>query len=77
MKRLTIPKQDSVYDFPSDVDALVEQAADAGYEVDPFAAHWAWERYSDSMCAGWIILGDAEFNVMTLLQYLEVEDEPD
>lgn len=57
--------------YPKDVDRLQKALHDAGYAVDTMAVYHAWDAYSDSMCAGWLMLSDDDsLNVQAILPYL-------
>ncbi len=41
-----------------DVDRIVAIAAENGYAVTPRQAYRAWADFSESSCAGWMMLDD-------------------
>lgn len=45
------------YNYTDDINRIVKIFADRGYEITSEDAFRAWEEFSDSMCAGWLILG--------------------
>jgi hypothetical protein len=66
-------------DYEPGTDRLVEACKNAGYEVSHEDAQWAWEEYSDSMCAGWLGIDEEQkFGmdiVEILLRYLQPESK--
>jgi hypothetical protein len=58
-----------------DVERIVRVFALRGYEIDAMTAYHAWGRYSDAMCAGWMMLPDDDNEVfLHALSYtVEVE----
>lgn len=46
------------YEYTNDIDRIVKIFADRGYEISHQDAVRAWESFSDSMCAGWMNLGE-------------------
>ena len=50
----------SHYEYTSDIERIVKVFANRGYEISYEDAVRAWEAFSDSMCAGWMILGSDE-----------------
>ena len=58
--------------FESDVKRIVKIFSNRGYEISATDAENAWQRYSDSMCAGWMNLDDEdEFVFFTSFRYFE------
>ena len=51
-------------EYSNDIDRIVKVFADRDYDISHTDAIRAWEEYSDSMCAGWMSLGndDQVFN---------------
>lgn len=47
-------------EYTNNIDRIVKIFADRGYEISHSDAFRAWEQYSDSMCAGWMSLGEDE-----------------
>lgn len=47
----------SHYEYTNDIDRIVKIFADRGYEISHEDAVRGWETFSDSMCAGWMNLG--------------------
>jgi hypothetical protein len=46
--------------YPDDVARIISIAASRGVSLTALEAEKAWEEYSDSMAAGWMMLGDDE-----------------
>ena len=44
-------------EYRHDIQRIVEIFASRGYEISESDAVVAWEQFSDSMCANWMILG--------------------
>lgn len=55
MKKIVL-KLDRDFDYPEDVERIVKVLADRGYKCSPGDAAILWDRYSDSMAAGWMML---------------------
>jgi hypothetical protein len=66
--KLKSSNEDEPYYF-CDVDRIVRIFADRGYEISHSDARLAWERYSDSMCAGWLILDEDPSRVFNSIIY--------
>jgi hypothetical protein len=45
-------------EYTNDIDRIVKIFADRGYEISHSDAIRAWEEFSDSLCAGWMCLGE-------------------
>lgn len=43
--------------YPKDVMRIQQILADKGYEASPVECEALWDKYSESMCAGWMTLG--------------------
>jgi hypothetical protein len=56
MKKLKIKESFDHFPYQNDVDRIVKIFADAGYDISHSDAARAWEKYSDSMAAGWMSL---------------------
>lgn len=59
---------------------LVEKLALAGYDIDTWDVMQAWEEYSETLCAGWIVHEDydAEEIFSCIRPFVEiVEDNHD
>lgn len=59
---------------PEDVDRIVQVCADRGYEISQSLAVTVWDKYSNSMCAGWMSLGTDDEVWHVIERYTEVED---
>lgn len=46
------------HEYTNDIDRIVKIFADRGYEITHEEAVRAWECVSESLCAGWLNLGD-------------------
>lgn len=58
MKKLRVKqKYNHHFEYTNDIDRIVKIFADRGYEISHQDAVFAWEQFSDSMCAGWMCLG--------------------
>jgi hypothetical protein len=44
------------YRYPADIERIVKVCADAGYAIEGWTAEAAWDWYSDTRCASWIVL---------------------
>jgi hypothetical protein len=61
MKKLKIRQlEDHNFFYENDIDRIVRIFADRGYEITASDAAKAWERYSDSMAAGWLSLDEED-----------------
>lgn len=59
------------FEYQSDIDRIVKIFADRGYEISHTDAVHAWEEFSDSMCAGWMCLGDDDEVFSDAFSYFE------
>ena len=59
MKKLKFIEEENFY-YKSDVERIVKIFSDRGYEISVADAENAWQRYSDSMCAGWMDLDNED-----------------
>jgi hypothetical protein len=56
--------------YSHEVNHIVKIFADRGHEISYSDARLAWEKYSDSMCAGWLVLDSDDCYVFdNLIQY--------
>lgn len=55
MRRL-VPKKSINWYHREDVARIVQVCESKGYFISPSDAQEAWEMFSSSMCAGWLIL---------------------
>lgn len=46
------------YSYPHDVERIQRVFVDKGFVISRSGAHDAWDKYSDSFAAGWLILPD-------------------
>ena len=70
MKKLKLAQP--YFQFESDVKRIVKIFSDRGYEISATDAENAWQRHSDSMCAGWLSLDDEdEFVFYNSFHYFE------
>lgn len=59
--------------YPADVDRIIRVCADKGYEILRSDAVAAWDAYSDSMCAGWMMLPDDDDDIFdTIMTYCAI-----
>ena len=69
LKYKTQPEDDPMY--PDDVAKIVAACALRGYWIGAADATLAWEAYSDSMAAGWMMVDDDPDAVLAnVLPYL-------
>lgn len=54
-------------EFPQDVARLVGVARDAGYGLSPADAERVWISYSEGLCAGWLVLGDDDEDLLRII----------
>lgn len=67
---------DTDFRWPEDVARIVKICADNGYSISDKEAQAAWEEFSDSVCAGWIILGDDDNVVLgVVLDFCKIKGE--
>lgn len=59
------------FEYKSDIDRIVKIFSDRGYEISHTDAVHAWEQFSDSMCAGWMSLGDDDEVFSDAFYYFE------
>ncbi len=72
LKRLKFKeKYNHHYEYTKDISRIVEIFAQRGYEISHSDALRAWEEYSDSMCAGWLILGEDDEVFQDVFHYFE------
>jgi hypothetical protein len=58
-------------EYKNDIDRIVKIFADRGYEISHSDAVRAWEEFSDSMCAGWMSLGNDDEVFQDTFYYFE------
>jgi hypothetical protein len=72
LKKLTFKEQYNHHiEYMSDIDRIVKVFADRGYEISHTDAVRAWECHSDSMCAGWMSLGEDDEVFADAFYYFE------
>lgn len=54
MKKIII----NISEYPEDVKRIQQVLADKGYEASPAECEALWNMYSDSMCAGWMVISE-------------------
>jgi hypothetical protein len=59
------------FEYTNDIDRIVKIFSDKGYEISATDAVKAWEQFSDSMCAGWMSLGDDDEVFQDAFYYFE------
>ena len=74
MKTLKFKIPTYLHRWKDDVDRIVKICAANGYFISETDAQHAWEEYSDSMCAGWLFLGNDDDVFNTVMQYCEEVD---
>lgn len=72
LKKLYLP---SYGEHHHDCVYLQKNLRERGYDAELTDIQGAWERYSESMAAGWMCFGDIEDDINTLLHYLEEVEE--
>lgn len=60
--------------FPEDISRIVEICFNKGYIISESDAQDAWEEYSDSLAASWLILGSDNDVFKNIAQYCKVEE---
>jgi len=55
------------YEFPEDVERLVQVIYEKGYIISPMEAENAWQDYSNDIDAGWIVLPDSSENIWEMI----------
>lgn len=79
MKSLTFKPPEYLHEefrWHGDVARIVDICKQRGYHISANDAQHAWEEYSDSYAASWLILDDNDDDVFnTVLQYCEVNDD--
>ena len=60
------------YRYPEDVERIVKILAERGYRATNHQANQVWDMYSESMCAGWMILPENDEEVFDCIRlYIE------
>ena len=73
MKRIRL--EHSPEDYPADVDRILLALAHHGYLATRQECVALWQQYSDSMCAGWMMLPDSEAEIVSCVRgYFDVDD---
>lgn len=65
MKKIEI----NTAEYPNDVKRIQKILADRGYEASPMECEALWDKYSDSMAAGWMGLSDDDEEVFGCISY--------
>jgi N-acetyl-anhydromuramyl-L-alanine amidase AmpD len=65
LKRLQLRIEDDI-SYPEDVDKIVEDFKQHGYEISRSDARTAWKEYSDGYSAGWMngVQNGDTFNIL-------------
>jgi len=72
LKKLKVKEQyNHHFEYTNDIDRIVKIFSDKGYEISATDAVKAWEQFSDSMCAGWMSLGDDNEVFEDVFSYFE------
>jgi hypothetical protein len=58
----------SNYEYPEDVERLVQAVLDNGYEIAMWEAESVWQDYSDDVDASWMILPDTSEEIWEILK---------
>lgn len=77
MTRLRFKRPDERDPYQYDVERIVRIFKDRGYDLSYDDARAAWEDFSDSMAAGWMMLDDDDSAVFATLRYRLDEDDSD
>lgn len=77
--RLVIPTpKSSEVPHPRDIARIIRVCKNHGYLINAYTAQWAWERYSESYAAGWLMLPALDADLfMTVRDQLDVEVSED
>ena len=73
--RLSRTKELSRPEYEDDVITLQKQLREKGYIASLHDISYAWQAFSDGMCAGWMCLGDAHENIENILPYFDTQEE--
>lgn len=58
--------------WKKDINRMIQVCANKGFTVSPEDVCWAWEQYSDSFAAGWLVLDRLDEDLFnSLMLYLE------
>lgn len=77
MIRLKYIENNYSIDYPQDIVRIVDVFYSRGYIISYGDAAKAWEQYSDTLCAGWIMLPEEDETVFETIFYLFEEDGGD
>lgn len=70
-----VEKSNDIEYYRSDIERIVRIFADRDIEISEEDAYFAWCAYSESMAAGWLILGTHDSDIfMDAKQYIEIEE---
>lgn len=75
MKTLVLNDDDVPYHRLWDVREMSEALADIGYRIMPKDLFTAWDRYSDSMAAGWMTPPKDGWAIFYAIQAQVLEEE--
>ena len=56
-------------DYPKDCIRVAKVALDNGYYITPTEAQVLWGEYSDSRCAGWIMMPNDDEEIWQNIRY--------
>jgi hypothetical protein len=74
LKKLRYKGYNHHFEYTNDIDRIVKIYAERGYDISYADAVHAWEQFSETMCAGWMMLGeDDEVFHDTFYYFEEVE----
>lgn len=54
--------------YPEDVERIVQICSKHGFEISHADAQLAWEDFSESMAAGWILLHEDDYEVFLVIK---------
>lgn len=73
MRRLILPPPED--SFPGDVDRIIDACAKNNFSIDRETAIRAWMAYSESLCAGWIMMFDEDHHIIeAILSVCDIVD---
>lgn len=67
VRRFVLAEEEGDFSYPADVERIVAICASKGIHISPTDAHEAWDRYSNSVCAGWIILPVSDEDIFEIV----------
>lgn len=72
MKNLVFKKEKEHFHYWDDVRKIVKVFDAKGYRIAEEDARAAWEKYSETMCAGWLILPEKNEDIFNaIIEYFD------